>query len=125
MSYSPGEQPGASVMSQAPNNLMAIVSMVTGIVGILGLPACCCSPAITGVWFLIFGAVASITGWIARSQITESGGLQEGENMAMAGLIMGIVEVIVALFAICLFVLSLMGMFALPALEEILPTPSF
>ena len=124
MSYPIGEQP-STYTPQSPTNSLALISMIAGIVGLLGLLACCCSPAITGAWFLALGIPAAITGWIGRNQVMQSGGQQGGEDMALAGLIMGIAEVIIALFFICLTIFSVMGMIALPAFEEFMQSTSF
>lgn len=125
MSYPYSEPPGTPTGSQVPTNSLAIISIITGIAGLLGFFACCCSPAITGGWFLLLGIPAAITGWMARNQIMQSYGQQEGESLALTGLIMGIVEIVVALFFICLTIFSMMGMIALPAFEEIMQSSSF
>lgn len=57
-------------------NPLAIVSLVASIVGI-----CCGIGSIAGI----------ICGFIARNQIQQSGGTQEGEGLALAGIIIGFV----------------------------------
>ncbi len=64
---------------------LAIVSLVLGIVGLL-----CCT-------FFVLGIAAAVTGFIARKQINESQGRQKGSGMALAGLILGVVSVLLAL----------------------------
>jgi len=123
--YPPSQQYPPPVAPPVPNNSLALVSMILGIVGILGLPACCCGAWAAGGWFLVFGAAAAITGYLARQQITASAGQQGGAGQAQAGLIMGIVEAALGLIFLCLFVVSLTGMFVLPSLQNIIPTPSF
>jgi len=59
-------------------NGMAIGSLVCGLLGFLT-----CISAI----------VAVILGHIARKQIRESGGTQQGEGMALAGLILGYIVI--------------------------------
>jgi len=59
----------------------AITSLVCGIIGFCGL------------WIL-----AIIFGVIAKKQIRESGGYIKGEGMAIAGIILGIIDAVVFLF---------------------------
>jgi hypothetical protein len=79
-----GDQPqyGAAPGPQKTSPL-AIISLVTGILGIF---PCCV--------ILIFGIAAGITGFIARGQIAQSNGALKGDGMAKAGLILGIVGVV-------------------------------
>jgi len=56
---------------------MAIISLVTGILGIL-----CCG------WF-IFSIAAVVLGFLGRKEITESNGAKKGAGLALAGLILG------------------------------------
>ena len=58
------------------NNGMAIAALCCGIGGFL-----CIIPAVLGIVF----------GVIAKNQIRESGGLQRGDGMATAGIVLGIV----------------------------------
>jgi hypothetical protein len=74
--------PGQPMGLAPQNSPLAIVSLVTGI---LGIPCCGC---------LIFGIVAAITGFIAKKQIAESGGTQRGASLAQWGFILGIVGIV-------------------------------
>lgn len=56
---------------------MAIISLVTGIIGIL-----CCG------WFL-FSIAALVTGFLGRNEIAQSNGAKKGAGLAMAGLVLG------------------------------------
>lgn len=71
--------PSSFSAPQAPGgqtNTLAIVSLVSGIVG------CLCIPAI--------GSITSIiTGFMALSQINASGGGQKGREMAIGGIVTG------------------------------------
>ena len=121
--YPPSYPPPAS---PAPSNTLALVSMIVGFIGILGLPACCCGMWVSGAWFLVFGAGAAITGYLARQQIVASGGQQGGAGQAQAGLIMGIIEAVLGLLFLCLAVVSLTGAIVLPSLQNITNNmPSF
>jgi FtsH-binding integral membrane protein len=66
---------GAPAGSGQSTNPMAIVSLVSGILG------CLCV-----TWI-----VAIVTGIIGRKQIRDSGGMQKGDGMALAGIILGAV----------------------------------
>lgn len=69
--------------AQPKNSTLGIVSLVTGILGIL---PCC--------WgFFVLGLVAAVTGHVAKGQIDQSNGLQTGRGMAQAGFILGVVAV--------------------------------
>ena len=59
-----------------PTNTMAIVSLVSGLVGWFAIP-------------LLGAVVAIITGHMARGEIRNSRGLQRGDGLAIVGLILG------------------------------------
>ncbi|MGH3497700.1 MAG: DUF4190 domain-containing protein [Nocardioidaceae bacterium] len=67
----------------------ALWSMILGIVG-LG----CCSP---------LGIAALIMGYQARSEIRASQGAQTGDGMAQAGLILGIIDIVLLVISVILF----------------------
>ena len=70
----------------APNNVLAIVSLISGVLGWSFVP--------------IFGAiVAIITGHIALKQIERSHGREDGKIMAIIGLILGYIEAVLVLVA--------------------------
>lgn len=79
----PGVPGGQVTPTAPPNNSSAIVSMICGIVG-LSAPCLCGFPVIASI-------VAIIMGHVARSEIRKAGGMQGGEGMALAGLILGYV----------------------------------
>ena len=64
-------------------NVLAIISLVTGIVG-------CCGISV----------VALITGVIALSQITGSNGMQKGKGLAIAGIVLGSLWLALTIFAL-------------------------
>lgn len=69
-------QPGGSGYQGTPRtNGLAIASLVCGIIGC----------------FSVTAIVAIVLGFIARNQIRESGGTQQGDGMALAGIILGFV----------------------------------
>jgi uncharacterized protein DUF4190 len=94
----------------SPNNSMAMVSLVTGILSFLGHII----PIVGGSTLAI---VAIVTGYIARNQIKESG--EQGMTMANVGMILGIanlalVALIILLFIFFIFVLGI-GIFGIAA----------
>lgn len=64
---------------------MAIISLVTGILGVV-----CC-----GSW--VFSIAAIVLGLLSRKEIAESGGAKTGAGMAMAGLILGAVGIVISI----------------------------
>jgi hypothetical protein len=64
---------------------MAMWSMITGIVSIVGL--CCTFGGLIGI-------VSIILGFVSRSEIAKSHGAQTGEGMSIAGIVTGAVGVI-------------------------------
>lgn len=84
----PGQQPpgygqpppayGQGGYGEPKTNGLAIASLILSILGI-----CCGIGAIAGI----------VLGFVARSQINNSGGTQKGEGLAMAGIIIGFVMI--------------------------------
>ncbi|WP_183099115.1 DUF4190 domain-containing protein [Nocardioides pelophilus] len=71
-------QPGFGGAAQPSQSVMALISLIAGIIGIL---SCCC---------FIPSAAALILGILGKKEIAESGGLKTGGGMAQAGFILGI-----------------------------------
>ncbi len=83
----PPQPPGIPTPGAAPGtNGMAVASLVCGIVG----------------WLCGIGAIlAIIFGFVAKNQIRNSGGVQSGDGMATAGIVLGFVGIaVVALILI-------------------------
>lgn len=99
-------------------NTLALLGMFLGIAGLAGVVLCCCSPILTSGWCGLFGLPTAIVGYLAKQQIAASGGTEGGEQMALTAMILGGVEILIAVLGIILFVLTLIGVIALPALEE-------
>ncbi len=72
---------GQPLKQGGPTNGKAIAALILGIAG------CCVLP-------LILGIPALILGIMARKEIEASNGQQEGNGMAMAGIILGIISII-------------------------------
>jgi len=81
-------------------NTMALVSLISGVVGWFAVP-------------FIGSVVAVVTGHMARSQIRQSGGREDGDGLAIAGLVLGYVGLVMALIGIVLVVLFFVGVLGL------------
>jgi hypothetical protein len=93
-----------------PNNNLALVSLITGILSFAGHII----PIVGGSTLAI---VAIVTGYMARNQIKETG--EQGKTMATVGMVLGIanlaiVGVIVILVVLFIFVLGI-GIFGIAA----------
>ena len=77
-------------------NTMAIVSLISGIVGWTAMP-------------ILGSIVAIITGHVARSQIRKSNGQEEGSGMALAGLLLGYLSLLGGLIGLVIAILVMMG----------------
>lgn len=87
-------------MSETPypaqNSTLAVISLIAGL----------------GSWviFPTIGAiVAIILGHMARREIRESGGALSGDGMALAGLLLGYVNLIISVLVICVVLLMFLG----------------
>ena len=82
------------VASVAGNSGLAIASMVLGIVGLC-----------TG----LAGIAAVICGHMALGRINQSNGMLKGKGMAIAGLILGYLEIVAIVVWVILFVVAMMN----------------
>ncbi|MBM9460517.1 DUF4190 domain-containing protein [Nocardioides sp. zg-536] len=82
-----GQQPGYGGQPQQ-TSVLAIISLVTGILGLL----CCGS--------FVFSVAALILGFLGKKEIDE--GHKTGKGMALAGLILGAIGVVLSLIWIIL-----------------------
>jgi len=97
--YPPPVQAPAGPTSQT--NVLAIISLIAGI---LGVPT-------AGLGSL----VAIITGHIAQSQIKKGGGFVTGKGLATAGLILGYLGIALGICLVCvLVILPLLGLSLIP-----------
>jgi|GEM_PF-1821236 len=87
----PRPHTGPVYSTSVPTNAWAIVSLVASILSWLGL-------------FGIGGIVGIIAGLIARSEIVNSHGTQTGDGLALAGIIIGAINLVAScLVAVCVF----------------------
>jgi hypothetical protein len=81
----------------------AIFSLIAGVLAWLGV-------------FGLGGIAAVISGHIAKSQIHNSGGRISGDGLATAGLVLGYLNIALALAGLCIGLLVLAGVVAAPAI---------
>ena len=84
-------------MNERRISTLAIVSLVSGILGWILLP-------------MIASIVAIVTGHMARAEIRRSAGTVDGDGFAVAGLILGWMSMALALLAIVVLVLFFGGL---------------
>jgi len=113
MSYDP---PPSGTSYSLPNSTLALVSLITGILGLTFIP-------------LLGSIVAVITGPMAQKEITESHGTLGGEGLAKAGIILGWIGIGLGIIGICIggFLIAIpfcMALFAISrdGMNLILPT---
>ncbi|MCJ7439879.1 MAG: DUF4190 domain-containing protein [Acidimicrobiia bacterium] len=85
-------QSSGPIQGPARNNGMAIASLVCGIA----------SFPVLGFCFLGFipAVLAIIFSFVSKSQIAQSGGTQTGGGMATAGLVLGIICIVLSIFVV-------------------------
>jgi hypothetical protein len=77
-------QPAYGGAQPQKTSVMAIISLVTGILGVI----CCGS--------FIFGIAALVLGFLGRKEINESNGTKKGGGLATAGLVLGAIGVVLS-----------------------------
>ncbi|NUM43230.1 MAG: DUF4190 domain-containing protein [Anaerolineales bacterium] len=101
MSNYPGYEQPPPTYYVPPNSTLAVVSLISGVLGWLVLP-------------LIASLVAVVTGHMAKNEIRDSGGKVGGDGLATAGLILGYSSLVIWGVGVCclivLFVFPLFGL---------------
>jgi hypothetical protein len=118
--YSPqGSESVAGYQKAPPNSGKAIASMVIGVAGaVIGLPSFCLfGLCATGV-MVPCAIVSLILGYMAKREIDQSGGAIGGSGMATAGIILGWVDIGLAVIAAILGILALLGLVGLSFLQQ-------
>lgn len=87
--------PGYS-QTPPPNSNMALISLIAGILGLTFVPT-------------LGSIVALITGYMARKEINESGGMVGGGGMATAGIVLGFIGLGLGCCAVIFFLLVFFG----------------
>ena len=83
-----------TTQSATETNALAIVSLIFGILGWTVLP-------------LVGNFVAIVTGHIARSQVRLSAGTQQGDGLALAGLILGYLGLLLGIIVLMMLVFGI------------------
>ena len=89
MSNYPGNGPNPPSYYAPPNSSMAVISLVSGILGWTILP-------------VLGSIVAIVTGHMAKNEIRESNGRIGGDGLATAGLILGYLSLGLGLIGLCI-----------------------
>lgn len=93
--YSP---PPTALPPARPNSTMAIVSLVSGILGLTLFP-------------FLGSIVAVITGYMAKREIRDSQDALAGDGLATAGLVMGWIGIALGVLSICCALLAFLFLF--------------
>jgi hypothetical protein len=105
----PGQPAGPGYPPARRTNTMALTSLIAGIVAWVALP-------------LLAAVAAVITGHLAQGQLKRSD--EEGAGMAIAGLVLGYLNLLFSLLFACFFGTVLLGCLGTLAGVSNLPTPS-
>ena len=101
----PPPMPNYNATPSAETNPWAIVSLVSSILSWVGL-------------FGIGGIVGVICGVIARNQIRESSGRQGGDGLAIAGIVLGAVNIILSCIGILCVFAAFFGFLTIPFISN-------
>jgi hypothetical protein len=93
--YGPPYLPGVT-----PTNGKATASLVTGIASLV--LSWCCGLGLVGI-------VAVVLGVKARAEIRDSGGTQQGDGLALGGIITGAIAAVLGLLILVLIVVALVA----------------
>jgi len=93
----PPPLPSPSMTASAGTSTLAVVSLVAGITSWLLLP-------------FVAGLVAIVCGHMARGEIARSGGRLEGDGLAVAGLVLGWINVVMSVLTVATIVLFFGGL---------------
>ena len=85
------------------NNTLAVVSLVAGIVGVVGIPASCLCACLGGPLSFLADVTAITTGIIALFQFRNNPELYKGKGMAIGGVIMGSVSLLLAVAGMIIY----------------------
>jgi hypothetical protein len=83
------------VAPSLPTSTLALVSLITGILSYVALP-------------VIGGIIALITGYMARNETRAVPPTASGDGLATAGIVLGWVNVALAVLGLCLFILIML-----------------
>ena len=101
------EIPTETTPAAPPNSSMAVVSLISGILGLTLVP-------------FIGGIVALVTGYMAKNEIQDSDGALGGEGLATAGIVLGwicVALLVISLLCLVCFLLFGLSIFGIVASE--------
>ena len=93
----PSAPPPVQAMPSPTTSTLAVVSLVSGIVSWILMP-------------FVAGVIAIICGHMARGDIKRSNGALEGDGLAVAGLVLGWINVILCVLTVAAIVLFFGGL---------------
>ena len=96
----------SSYYPSPPASTLAVVSLVSGIVGWVAIP-------------LLGALVAVITGHLAKREIRASGGDLGGDGLATAGLVIGYIQLISGAVCLCSLLVMILTGAAIPFLDQL------
>ena len=111
--YPSFSEPPSNIPTNVPNSTTAMISLVTGILGLTLFP-------------FIGSIIALITGSMAKKEIEQSAGTLGGEGLATAGIIMDWIGVAIGVIGFCIggiVILLSLGIFgiAVQDMSSLLP----
>ncbi len=107
--YTPAQQGPGQVPSPTPQtHTMAIVSLIFGILGLVGV-----CPGLGAI-------IALVTGNMAQSDIRRNPGMYSGDGLAKGGIILGWIGIALIVCGLCAAVVWIFGMGGLAVLMSIL-----
>jgi hypothetical protein len=98
--WDPGYGSGYPGPVRSPTNGKATASLVTGVTSLV-LSWCC--------GFGLVGIVAVVLGVRARREIQDSGGTQQGDGLALGGIITGAIAIVLALLILVMIGFALVA----------------
>lgn len=101
--YGPGYGAAYGPQPHPTTNGKATAALVTGIASLV--LSWCCGLGVVGV-------VAIVLGVKARSEIRESGGRQQGDGLALGGIVTGAIAAVLGLLILVLVVVAIVGGFS-------------
>ena len=113
--------PAGTPASPPPRtNPLSIVSLVTGILGVLTFCPTIFVPML-GFCGGPLSLAALVTGLISLSQVRKSMGREAGKGFAIAGTIQGAIVLLLEIVYAILFLLVLFGLLAIPFISNSIP----
>lgn len=84
----PSSPYGGSPYGGQPQQSTSVMSIIALVLGIIAIPGCGC---------FVFSIGAIVLGILGRNEVAKSGGTKKGGGMATAGLVLGVVTLLLAI----------------------------